>query len=93
MRSRYSAYVLKNETYLVATWHPSTRPERVDAAAGPRWTGLRIVATTAGGPTDAEGTVEFVASFRERGRPGEMHERSRFVRENGHWFYLDGEVS
>lgn len=91
MRSRYTAYVLEDEAYLLATWHPTTRPERVKATAGLRWTGLRVVAA-GGGPEDREGVVEFVASFRERGRPGELRERSRFLRENGRWYYLDGEL-
>ncbi len=90
MRSRYSAYVLKNADYLAATWHPSTRPASLDlnGDATP-WQRLRIVATEQGRRGDEAGMVEFIAFY----EGGELHERSRFVREEGQWFYVDGEIS
>ena len=89
MRSRYSAYVLKNTDYLAATWHPSTRPTVLDLASdGTAWQRLAILATQHGGADDDTGTVEFAAFF----SGGQLHERSRFVKQEGRWFYLDGEI-
>ncbi len=88
MRSRYSAYVLGLLDYLLATWHPSTAPG--DLALAPvKWLGLEVRhAQTAG---DA-GVVEFVARCRDGGRAQRLHEISRFVRENGRWYYIDGQM-
>ena len=89
MRSRYSAYVLKLEAYLLATWHPSTRPAALDLAAdNAKWLGLELKKHT---PESADSaTVEFVARYKIGGRAYRMHEISRFVREEGRWFYVDG---
>lgn len=97
MRSRYSAFALGEADYLLRTWHPSTRPARLDLDPEMRWTGLVIVATEAGGLFDRTGTVEFCAQYRVDGggaerRTGELAERSRFVREGGRWLYLDGVI-
>jgi SEC-C motif-containing protein len=92
MRSRYTAYVLGNAEYLLRTWHRSTRPPQIDMTGGPRWTGLEIRALEAGGLGDERGTVEFVARFLQRGRASALHETSRFVRESGEWYYVDGTV-
>ncbi|HAY26174.1 MAG TPA: YchJ family metal-binding protein [Candidatus Accumulibacter phosphatis] len=89
MRSRYSAYALGREAYVLATWHPSTRPPGLDDAAAPRWLGLQIRNHSATGPDTA--SVEFVARYRVAGRGARLHEVSRFVREDGRWYYLDGE--
>jgi SEC-C motif-containing protein len=90
MRSRYSAYVLGLEDYLLATWHPSTRPATLDLADdNPKWIGLDLKKHAAGSADSA--TVEFVARYRIGGRAHRLHEVSRFVREDGRWFYLDGE--
>lgn len=93
MRSRYSAYVRADEAYLLKTWHASTRPTEVDFDGGQttRWLGLKIVASEAGGEQDDEGMVEFIARFKPGGSRAErMHERSRFRREGGEWYYVDG---
>lgn len=93
MRSRYSAYVLGLEDYLLATWHPSTRPDQLDLAAAPapRWLGLEVKGHQ---PIDAtHAQVEFVARYRVAGRGHRLHETSRFVLEDGRWFYIDGEIS
>ena len=91
MRSRYSTFVLYDEPYLLATWHPDTRPSRVRLDEKQRWLGLKIRAVGAGGPDDAAGTVEFVARFKINGKGYRLHEVSRFEKINGRWYYLDGE--
>lgn len=93
MRSRYSAYVLGLESYLLATWHASTRPERLDSDTVARvtWLGLEVRRQICIDAHSAE--VEFIARCRVGGgRATRMHELSRFVREQGRWFYLDGVV-
>ena len=90
MRSRYSAFAVGDPAYLLATWHPSTRPPSLELDPTVRWTGLDVLATTDGGLLAAEGTVEFRAHHRVDGRAGAQHERSRFVRDSGRWSYLDG---
>ena len=94
MRSRYCAYARRDEAYLLRTWHPSTRPDSLDLAqdVGLRWLGLKIVNRSAGAADDSSGTVEFVARFKSGGKAGRMREISRFVREQGSWYYLDGEM-
>ncbi len=91
MRSRYSAYVLGLEAYLLATWHASTRPATLDLAADAnlRWLGLKVLSMVERGDA-AE--VAFVARYKVNGRAGRMEEVSRFACENGHWFYVDGDV-
>ena len=92
MRSRYSAYVHGDEEYLLATWHPSTRPTALDFgdAAATRWLGLGVRRYGTADPDHA--IVEFVARYRVGGAPAvRLHEISRFVREDGRWYYLDGE--
>ena len=90
MRSRYSAFVRGDVPYLLATWHASTRPASLELEAGAKWLGLDIKAHHMSGADTAE--VEFVARFRVAGRAVRQHELSRFVREDGHWFYVDGDV-
>ena len=90
MRSRYSAYVQERAPYLLQTWHASTRPATIDFEPGLRWLGLEVRRHASDG--DAA-TVEFVASSKLAGRAFRLHETSRFVREGGRWFYVDGEVS
>jgi SEC-C motif-containing protein len=90
MRSRYAAYAWGRSDYVFRTWHPRTRPPEVVPDPGLTWTGLTVLAVEAGGPDDAEGVVEFEATHDDS---GVLHERSRFVRRAGRWFYLDGELS
>ena len=91
MRSRYSAFVLDLTDYLLATWHPSTRPAGIDAnPAGLKWLGLEVRRDKTPDPDHA--SVEFVARSKLAGRAQRLHETSRFVREDGRWFYLDGEL-
>lgn len=91
MRSRFTAYVRGLAPYLLATWDPSTRPARLDLDDGIVWRRLQIVDTVAGGADDAEGVVEFRASYRGPQGAGLLEERSRFVRDDaGRWVYLAG---
>jgi SEC-C motif domain protein len=93
MRSRYTAYTLLRENYLLATWHASTRPTHLGLAedTSSKWLGLEVKRHEL---QDAEhAIVEFVARYKTVGRAHRLHEVSRFVRENGRWFYVDGEVT
>jgi uncharacterized protein YchJ/dienelactone hydrolase len=90
MRSRYSAFAVGDAAYLLATWHPSTRPGRLDLDADVRWYGLEILGRSRGGMLDSEGTVEFIARYRSAGQAGSQHESSRFLRDGRRWLYLDG---
>jgi SEC-C motif-containing protein len=89
MRSRYCAFVLERADYLLATWHSSTRPATLDFDAGAKWLGLEVRQHQLTGADGAE--VEFVARYRMQGQAVRLHERSRFVREGGRWFYVDGD--
>ena len=89
MRARFSAYACRDEVYLRSSWHPSHRPRRVDFHEDLQWTRLEIVATTAGGLLDTEGSVEFRAYLERDGQPGVLAEHSRFIRHDGRWVYVD----
>ena len=84
MRSRFSAFALGLDRYLLASWHPSNRPPTIELEPGRIWRKLQIVDT-------APGVVEFRASFRSPRGGGLVYERSRFVHEHGTWFYVDGD--
>ena len=91
MRSRYTAFVLEDAAYLAATWHDSTRPEDFALEPGERtrWLGLEVRRHE---ETQDAAVVEFVARYKIGGRAHRMHEISRFVREEGRWLYVDGDV-
>lgn len=82
MRSRYAAYAVADTDYVWRTWHPRTRPERVTHDPGTTWIGLEVLAAT-------DDEVEFRAHHVSAEGPGVLHERSRFVRRAGRWFYLE----
>ncbi len=90
MRSRYTAYVLKLEEYLLASWHTSTRAAALELADEPalKWLGLQIKHTEKISETTAK--VEFVARYKIAGKAERLHEISEFVFENGRWFYVSG---
>lgn len=90
MRSRYSAFVLGRLDYLRATWHPDTCPADVAPVTGTKWLGLQVRDHHVVDATHAE--VEFVARYRVGGRAVRLHERSRFVNEQGRWLYVDGDM-
>ena len=91
MRARYTAYVLGEADYLLQTWHPSTRPATLNLSTPVpiRWLGLKVIRHETS-PTD-RARVEFVARSKQGGRADRLHEISRFVREDGRWYYVDGE--
>ena len=92
MRSRYVAYGLGLEPYLLTTWHPSTRPASLDfdKEAPLNWIGLTVKRHELQG--EASAIVEFVARYKVGGRAYRLHETSRFVREDGRWLYVDGDI-
>lgn len=90
MRSRYAAYAKGLADYLFRTWHPRTRPPQVTVDHDVSWSGLDISDVAAGNAADQRGEVEFTARYVRAGRPGALHERSRFERRAGRWLYLDG---
>lgn len=94
MRSRYTAYTLGDEAYLLASWHKTTSPGvlELDKETPPRWIGLKIISTQSGKENDDEGLVEFIARYKVNGKAQRLHETSRFVKEEGKWFYVDGEL-
>jgi len=93
MRSRYTAYAMGNSDYLLHSWHPHTRPQSLHLNAGEVcWTGLTVNSIQAGRSGDKKGEVEFTASYEQSGQNGQVQENSRFVFEQGRWFYLDGDT-
>jgi len=97
MRSRYSAFATGNIDYLIDTLHPDKRqPQDRELLEGAllntHWLGLQVRQCEKGLEDDDRGTVEFVATWSEASQSGFLHERSRFVKENTHWYYVDGEL-
>jgi SEC-C motif domain protein len=92
MRSRYTAYVRKDEAYLLRTWHQSTRPKKLVLQGPVEWMGLQIRKAEGGGANELTGVVEFVANYKEEGISQQLTERSKFVKEKGQWFYVDGDT-
>jgi SEC-C motif-containing protein len=88
MRSRYEAYVALDAEYLLATWHPRTRPATLELDPGIRWRSLEILGSVRGGRLDMEGTVEFVARY----LGGHLHETSRFLKLSRRWYYVNGDL-
>jgi SEC-C motif-containing protein len=91
MRSRYSAFAMCDQAYLLATWHEETRPSKVRLNDKQRWLGLRIRATDGGGEADVSGVVEYVARYKVDGKGHRLHEVSRFLKSEDRWYYRDGE--
>ena len=93
MRSRYTAYALGNESYLLDTWHASTRPDslRLDEPPVPKWIGLKVLQHEQ--QNDSHAIVKFVARHKINGRAFKLQETSRFMKEDGRWFYVDGDIN
>lgn len=93
MRSRYSAYTLQNDKYLLETWHPSTRPkDKPSDDDDTTWTNLEILRTEKGLKNDTDGIVEFLAQCDVKGNASHIHETSNFLYEDNRWYYLDAQV-
>jgi SEC-C motif-containing protein len=92
MRSRFTAFAIGDARHLLRTWHPSTRPARLDLDDDTRWQRLDILDQQLGGPFDDRGVVEFEAFYRDAQGHGSLRERSSFVREDRVWLYVDGTV-
>jgi len=93
MRSRYAAYARGDAAYLLATWHPMTRPHSLHLDPVLEWRRLEVLGRQDGAATPARGRGEFRAHFRQGGVASHLHERSRFSRRGGRWLYLDGYTS
>ncbi len=91
MRSRYTANVVRDVAYLLKSWHPSTRPDTIDPATIPYWCSLHIVRTEKGMESDSEGVVEFKASSFIQEELWQLHEVSRFMKEDGQWLSISFE--
>ncbi len=89
MRSRYAAFALGNAAYLLATWHPTTRPHQLAFTPGQQWLLLRILNANS---EVAAVTVEFTARSRIGSTIHTLHEISNFVQDGGRWFYVDGQI-
>lgn len=94
MRSRYVAYTLGCNDYLLVTWHPSTRPVTLDSVekVETKWLGLEMKRHDYNLQEPDRARVEFVARYKVGGRAYRLHELSRFMREGDHWFYVDGDI-
>jgi len=95
MRSRYSAFVKTEIDYLRDTIPPARQKEfnrqsAVNWSKNSEWEGLEIIETQEGGPDDEAGTVEFIARFRDKGKPVEHHEQAQFGKIDGRWYFIDG---
>lgn len=94
MRSRYAAFAIGDEAYLLRTWHPRTRPESLSLDPRHRWIGLTVLGHVAGGEDDTDGEVTYRATSRNaRGDVHTMTERASFTRRAGRWVYVDGDVN
>lgn len=92
MRSRFSAFAVGDLPYLLATWHPNTRPAVLDPSPDHTWIDLEVIEVERGGMLDNDGVVDFVARYRLDGLEGELRERSTFSRHERRWVYVSGEV-
>lgn len=93
MRSRFTAFAFHNEAYILETWDTKTRPPRVKfPEKGVEWTHLEILDKKKGESKDTKGVVEFKAYYQLNNEEYVVNEISRFRKEQGRWYYLDGAV-
>lgn len=97
MRSRYTAYTLADIPYLTQSLHTKARHDHDPVAAerwarNSKWLGLEVLSQEAGSEQDDEGLVEFIASYRDQRGPHKHHEVARFIKEEGIWYYLEGQT-
>ncbi len=90
MRSRYTAFTLNNEAYLLESWHWNTRPQNLNLAdqKNIRWVSLKILRHET---EETTAIVEFIARYKVNGKAEKIHELSRFSKEGIRWFYVDGD--
>jgi SEC-C motif-containing protein len=95
MRSRYTAYVISDETYLLETWHKNTRPQTLNLSQQQplKWIGLKVLNHIIDVEYPDQARVEFVARYKVNGKAEKIHESSRFKKQDGRWFYVDGDFS
>ncbi len=94
MRSRYSAYVLNDLHYILKTWHPDHRPDKLDLNnSGHHWIGLKIKSTQLGQKNDLTGKVHYIARFKINGKAHKLEENSLFEKINGNWTYIKEHIS
>lgn len=96
MRSRYTAFYQGDVDYLITTLDPAKRQpedraELTKSINKTKWLGLTVLDTQQGKKNDSSGIVEFEAVF-QANELGQLHERSRFIKTNGQWFYVDGDI-
>jgi len=91
MRSRYSAFVIENEPYLLNSWHSTTKPSTVEFDPQTKWLGLKIISTDMGKKTDQKGWVKFIARYKIGGKAHRLEEHSYFTRESERWRYVSAE--
>jgi len=91
MRSRYTAFVLEDEQYLLSSWHTTTKPSSIDFNTATKWLGLKIISTKMGQDIDKEGWVKFIARYKVAGKAHRLEEHSYFTRELEHWKYVNAE--
>jgi SEC-C motif-containing protein len=96
MRSRYTAFCVKDIEYLISTHHPSGRQDNeqdllTNTIHETQWLGLKILKTDMDPDDTHTGFVEFTAFYKTQNTNGQLHERSKFIHEAGQWYYLDGE--
>lgn len=90
MRSRFSAFALGRNDYLLATWHPEHRPASLPDEDSAEWVRLEIINSQEVGDI---GEVHFRATFRENGRWSVLEEESRFILIDNEWLYVDGKTT
>lgn len=91
MRSRYSAFVIKDKHYLLKSWHSTTKPNTIEFDTETKWLGLKIISTDMGQETDQRGWVKFIARYKIAGQAHRLEEHSYFTRESEHWRYVSAE--
>ncbi|BAW80685.1 zinc chelation protein SecC [Candidatus Nitrosoglobus terrae] len=93
MRSRFTAFAIKDQNYILKTWDPTKQPAKIEFLKETiQWKQLEIIGKKKGGEKDVKGIVEFKAYYLLESHQYRMHEISRFHRSQGYWYYLDGTV-
>ncbi|MEJ2609642.1 MAG: YchJ family metal-binding protein [Candidatus Thiodiazotropha sp.] len=97
MRARYSAFVVNNPEFLHKSLHPDHRSDHdIEAtrrwSANSQWLSLEVVDVEGGEASDDEGSVEFIATYKEQGIVRSHHEISRFAKQGDTWYFMDGKL-